>query len=138
MVTNPVITMKRKALTDTIRSAKGDPTRIDNVLKAVDAALSKAYAAACIKAQGAAAARPIQTAADVYAPDRTIPDSYQTERPSEAAEAIYFALNMLDTLQLPVYGIAESPSAQLFTIVRMTEALGWEEGYSMALGKERT
>lgn len=77
-------------------------------------------------------------AADVYAPDRTIPDSYQTERPSEAAEAIYFALNMLDTLQLPVYGIAESPSAQLFTIVRMTEAVGWEEGYSMALGKERT
>ena len=131
MVTTPVISMKRRQLEDTIRSARGDPMKIDEATKAVDRALSKAYAAANVEAQKAAANA--KTVVERYAPDTKIPEDYA--RPAEAAEAIYIAVVKLEGLDVPIYGLTVPPVEQLAAIVPMMEAVGWEEGTRLALGK---
>ena len=133
MISTPVISMKRSHLEATIRSAKGDPTKIDDALEVVDRAISKAYAAANKEGQKAAAANAGKTVVDRYAPDTKIPEDYA--RPAEAAEAIYAAVAKLERLDVPIYGLTVPPVNQLAALVLMVEAEGWEEGYRLALGK---
>ena len=131
MIFTPVISLKRSHLEATIRSAKGDPTKIDDALEVVDRAISKAYAAA--NKEGQKAAVNAKTVVARYAPDTKIPNDYA--RPADAADAIYAAVAKLERLDVPIYGLTVPPVNQLAALVPMVEAEGWEEGYRLALGK---